>query len=652
MICSSLLTCVLLAAAAPIPAEDSLQALVLEDVGAGGLAFSVRLDGHDREVRLERHSLRAPDMALLVAVAGQDVQRVPLPAPRTWRGFLSDSPLSIVAASIGEDGVHAVISDPITGSDWQVEPAPDAGAGVHRILRDDEIASEGLRCGVTQSVTPVPAAASGDLATGGVPMQLAEIAIDSDHEYFLQNGSSVAATVARIERVMNRVDAIFERDTQVRFQITAIVVRTGPSDPYSGLDLLDRLNQFRSHWIPNFAAVRRDVAHLFTGVAHDDWAIGYAWLAVVCNSQWGYGISERYQGLLRSSALTAHEIGHNFSANHCDGNGDCQVMCSMISGCNGGLNLFGQASADVIRDYAQARPCLLDVAPPLSLPVHDSVTSTQLDRSLWASPQGVTISELGVNEPSAPYSLELDAAGSGPFDGDQLITNQMLLAQEVSVTLRMATQHRGVPAGVELEVAVWGDDRVWLELGTIVSDGVDQASYTPHEFPLPPVAFHDEAKVRIRVLGGAPGQTWFIDDFALERECDGPQVYCAAMPNSVSPDGASLEVVGSTSIALNDLGLLAYGCPPASTGIFLLGDSQQSLPVGNGMLCVAGSPLYRLAVSQANPLGLNSLSIDLLSLPTGTQPAVGDRWNVQLWYRDSVGALSNLTEAIELTLCP
>lgn len=483
-------------------------------------------------------------------------------------------------------------------------------------------------------------------------MQLAEIAIDSDHEYFLRNGSSVSATVAQIERVMNRVDAIYERDTQVRFQITAIVVRAGPSDPYSGLDLLDRLSQFQSHWNANFAAVRRDTAHLLTGVEHDDWYIGYAWFGVVCNSQGGYGISEIYQGLLRSSALTAHEIGHNFSAIHCDGNGDCQVMCRTIGGCNGGLDFFGQATADVIRDYAQARPCLLDVAPALSLPVHDSFASTQLDRSLWASPQGVTISDLGVNEPSAPYSLELDAAGSGPFDGDQLITNHVLLAQEAAVTLRMATQHRGVPASVELEVAVWGDDRVWLELGTIVSDGVDQTSYTPHEFPLPAVAFHDEAKVRIRVIGGAPGQTWFIDDFALDRECDQPQVYCAAMPNSVSTDGASLEVVGSTSIALNDLGLVAYDCPASSTGIFVLGDSQQSVPVGNGVLCVAGSPLYRLAASQANSLGLNSLSIDLLSLPTGTQPAVGDRWNVQLWYRDSVGALSNLTEAIELTLCP
>ncbi|MDA8988755.1 M12 family metallo-peptidase [bacterium] len=483
-------------------------------------------------------------------------------------------------------------------------------------------------------------------------MQLAEIAIDSDHEYYLQNGGSVTETVAQIERVMNRVDAIFERDTQVRFQITSIVVRTGASDPYSGLDLLGRLNQFRSQWVSNFAAVRRDVAHLFTGVAHDDWAIGYAWIGVVCNRDWGYGISERFMGLLRSSALTAHEIGHNFSANHCDGNGDCQVMCSTISGCSGGLNLFGQASADVIRDYAQARPCLLDVAPPLSLPIDEDFSSMQLDRSLWASPQGVLISDLGVNEPSAPYSLELDSAGSGPLDGDQVITNKILLSKGSSATLRVATQHRGAPAGVELEVAVWGDDRVWRELGAIVSDGVDQASYVLHEFALPVGAFHDEAKVRLRVLGGLPGQLWFVDDFSIQLDCELPELYCAATPNSVSPNGASLAVVGSTSLAVNDLALLAYDCPSSSTGIFLLGDSQQQLPVGNGVLCVAGSPIYRLAISQADPLGLNTLALDFHSLPAGLQPSVGDQWNVQLWFRDSVGALSNLSDAIQLTICP
>ncbi|MDG1490846.1 MAG: M12 family metallo-peptidase, partial [Planctomycetota bacterium] len=374
---------------------------MLDDVGLGGIAFSVRLDGRDREVRLERYSLRAPDMVLLVAVEGQGLRRAPVPASRTWRGSLSDSPSSVVAACIGDGGVHAVISDPVTESHWQIEPAPNSGAGVHRILREDEIASVGLSCGVTPSWAPAPVVGGVNALAGSAPMQLAEIAIDSDHEYYLQNGGSVTETVARIERVMNRVDAIFERDTQVRFQITSIVVRTGASDPYSGLDLVGRLNQFRSQWISNFAAVRRDVAHLFTGVDHDDWAIGYAWIGVVCNRDWGYGISERYMGLLRSSALTAHEIGHNFSANHCDGNGDCQVMCSMISGCNGGLNFFGQASADVIRDYAQARACLLDVAPPLSLPIVEDFSSTQLDRSLWASPQGVLISDLGVNEPSA-----------------------------------------------------------------------------------------------------------------------------------------------------------------------------------------------------------------------------------------------------------
>jgi hypothetical protein len=59
--------------------------------------------------------------------------------------------------------------------------------------------------------------------------------------------------------------------------------------------------------------------------------------------------------------LTAHEIGHNWNASHCDGDGDCHIMCSAINGCNGiGLPNFGYRAVNEITAHRDSRTCLDD----------------------------------------------------------------------------------------------------------------------------------------------------------------------------------------------------------------------------------------------------------------------------------------------------
>ena len=60
------------------------------------------------------------------------------------------------------------------------------------------------------------------------------------------------------------------------------------------------------------------------------------------------------------SALTAHEMGHNWSAQHCDGDGDCHIMCSTLGGCNGlgSPAKVGGAAVSSITSYKSSRPCL------------------------------------------------------------------------------------------------------------------------------------------------------------------------------------------------------------------------------------------------------------------------------------------------------
>ena len=68
-------------------------------------------------------------------------------------------------------------------------------------------------------------------ASGG--WKVADIAFDTDVEFYSLNGDSVANTVADIEDVMNGVSMIYENQLGISYEITTIIVRTTEPDPYS-----------------------------------------------------------------------------------------------------------------------------------------------------------------------------------------------------------------------------------------------------------------------------------------------------------------------------------------------------------------------------------------------------------------------------------
>ncbi|MEC7232813.1 MAG: hypothetical protein VXW31_07740, partial [Planctomycetota bacterium] len=78
------------------------------------------------------------------------------------------------------------------------------------------------------------------------------------------------------------------------------------------------------------------------------------------------------------------------------------------------------------------------------------------------------------------------------------------------------------------------------------------------------------------------------------------------------------------------------GANPGFPGIFFYGSGQTFLPFGAGVRCVDGN-LFRLPVVFCDSTGSAAYSLDLgdPSLPTSSI-AVGETWNFQFWYRDSL----------------
>jgi hypothetical protein len=350
--------------------QFTTQTLDLPAEPGEGFAVWMNLDGENRVVLLHPYSVRA-DNYQLYTDAGNGPVPVASDAPATYRGHVVGVADSGAAASLIDGQLRAIIRME-DGSYRFVQPfselIPGTDPAQHVVYAAaDSVAQPDWVCGNSFLELKAPQSDTAgepgdDLRTPG--NDLAEIAFDADYEFYLENGSSVPATENDIETILNNVDFMYDRDVQINYTLTAIIVRTNSNDPYTATDAGQRLDQFRAEWQANQGGINRDVAHLMTGVNLNGGVIGVAWLGSICSSSFGYGLSESNFSININfrTALTAHELGHNWDAIHCDGDPDCFTMCSGLNGCAGvGDPNFGSRSISDIRSFAQFANCLDEV---------------------------------------------------------------------------------------------------------------------------------------------------------------------------------------------------------------------------------------------------------------------------------------------------
>lgn len=135
--------------------------------------------------------------------------------------------------------------------------------------------------------------------------------------------------------------------------------------------------------------------------------------------------------------------------------------------------------------------------------------------------------------------------------------------------------------------------------------------------------------------------------------------YCTAAVNSTG-NAASMSATGSTSVAANDVTLMASDMPQNAFGFFATSLTQGFVanPGGSqGNLCLGGSIGRYVGAGQVQNSGATgsiSLAIDLTQHPTPgglIAVQVGETWNFTAWFRDSVGGVptSNFADGLEIT---
>jgi hypothetical protein len=609
--------------------DAELQVLEPERSISRSFTLPLLVEGVEYRVRLERRSLRSPDFRLLVQdETGEIVDRAPLP-PRTYRGGDESHPGVRAAIHLTEAGQVRGLVDVGADGQFAVQPVtdvlPGAPGALHVVYRTEDTYPLGdFRCGTPEDFPPEsdPGVPPG---SGAVPfdsgIRICEIAFDADREFFQANGSSVSATMEDIEGVMNNVTFIYERDTSITFAITTILVRTSEPDPYSTSDPSGLLGQFQNHWNSNHQDIPRDVAHLMTGRDLSGGVIGIAQLGVICGTAAAYGLSQsRFSGnMTYRTGLTAHELGHNWSATHCSGSG-CRIMCPTLGGCTGDVTKFGLGAIGQIFAFRESRTCLDELENPIPLPFVDTFPGETLDGTKWSERPGAAVAEFATNEPSEPFSLNLDSQGDSEEDQDEIFSKPLLLGGLSNVTLSYFTQPREVLSGNRLIIEYLGSDEAWNPVDTVTSSGGSEAHFRFRHHTLPANALHDGFRLRLRPDVDSPLEDWFVDNISI----------CAAnILISFDPQSSAVPAGGTLFFDATVSNITGQG-QGAEAWISVTAPDGSPLFAG-------GNPKFGPKLFSLNPFQSKTKSSLRINVPADAPPGLGYR---------VVGVVGNLGSGI------
>lgn len=223
------------------------------------------------------------------------------------------------------------------------------------------------------------------------------IAISATGEYTQELGGTVEDALAGINATITRVNEVFETDLGVTLELIAnndLIVFTNPNtDPYD-----DSLNsEVQSTITSIIGEANYDVGHLFHKVPQGQDNGNAGFIAAVCvdNSK-GSGFSAAFnpQGDVFDLDYVAHEIGHQFGANHTwsfesegtgvqaePASGSTIMGYAGIVGANNvtssGDDYFHYYSILQISEYLATTSCAettaLTNAPPVLTPVDDFI---------------------------------------------------------------------------------------------------------------------------------------------------------------------------------------------------------------------------------------------------------------------------------------
>ncbi len=299
----------------------------------------------------------------------------------------------------------------------------------------------------------IPGGGTQELLGPACAIRECRIAISSDYQYY-QRFNDLSAQTAYTTTLLGFVSDRYETQIGTILTYPSVAFYTTAADPWTAPDVggssVDMLYEFQAAWVGNVPA-NADLGHMISGASLGG---GVAWLDVLCNDTYNFGVSGNINGSISfpivqqpnnwDFIVISHELGHNFDALHthdycpplddcassayfgqcqtsqvCSNQGSIMSYCHLCSGGTANITTFFHPTS-VLDMTAAANSCLplasgisvvvpASVAPNVPTPIIVQITGTPVGpvQALWRP-----------NANAGYIALDLVAQGNGMYGGN------------------------------------------------------------------------------------------------------------------------------------------------------------------------------------------------------------------------------------------
>jgi len=349
-----------------------------------------------------------------------------------YRGHLADRPDSWARIVVFEGVPRGLVWDgaELFAIEAPGDSLPQTSSPVIYRLADLLIAPGAMSCGAGASLRSGAAAfekltAELGAAVAQAPGAVTEITMGAigDFEFTDSKGGDAAADLAITTR-LNNVDGYFSEQVGIQINVQTVETFSNSNDPFGDTaDAATLLNELSAYRAATPAQNAQGLTHLYTGRNLDTTTVGIAWSGTLCEDFHGAGLSEGRGNATLDSLIAAHEIGHNFGAEHdgqagssCESEPETFIMAASVNG----NDQFSPCSIAVMAARAAAASCVaplptVDMAIALDNPVATVLLGANTVLTYDLVNNGTLPATNVVADFTLPVSLSLDSvvASSG-----------------------------------------------------------------------------------------------------------------------------------------------------------------------------------------------------------------------------------------------
>jgi len=298
------------------------------------------------------------------------------------------------------------------------------------------------------------------------------------------------------------------------------------------------------------------------------------------------------------------------------------------------VSIYGNADTSVVEALSTSDPSFSASATvittsdgqPVILPFDEDFGDGLINTAYWVQQTGVQINSNALDEPSAPYSLNLNG---NPTGADTVVSQAIYLKNESNVLVRYHFEQTGggdsPEAGDDLFVEYLDSTNTWQLISQHLGADPSMTAFEEVVYYLPGTAMHSGFRLRLRSIG-TPGafDDWFVDDvfighpapFAMEVTPSAATRYGSAGDTATFMLKVFNKGANTDNYMLHDSGSVW------DIGLY---DETGTTPITSTGLITGGDSLAILArVAVPSEAAMNESSLSLVYLVSTNSPYVFD----------------------------